>query len=472
MARHSGNFIRVSPDGWTFQESATGTQFVPLGCNYYDPQTGWPPQVWSRYDRKAVKKHFQMMEDLGLNAIRLWVQWSSFMPSRSAISRKTLDQCYEVLSFAQEAGIRVNLTGPEFWEGCPKWLEREKRDGYQHLISAAYWEAHASFWEQLARHLADNPTVYGYDLVNEPFMPWDNARMRREWNSWLVDRYGTFNALRGAWGKPATRTFIWGTIPPPVNRKIPGSQQLLDYQTFREGLALRWIEQTAQAIRGVDRNHLITVGLHQSGFPAEEIVPSRYTAFNPHLLAKCLDYIALHWYPFGNPYTASILPFDLPSYLEASCATFLANCRYSYAGRPLVMEEFSFYGGGSPQFWGGVLPFRTEREQTEYSRMLITMSLGSLGGWLNWPLQDTPSSVDTSAHGGFYDARGRLKSWGRAFRALAGRLKDRPLRREKPARLIRVTREELLTDGEKCEQVLQECRKMVRMHKMWDFEVS
>jgi len=463
------DFIRVAKDNWRFEESRTREPFVPLGCNYYDAHTGWPPRLWSRFDRDRVKRDFHMMQDLGMNAIRVWLQWAPFMPSAEGLSPRALEECQELLLFAHEAGIRVNLTGPEFWEGSPTWLPGETSEGYHRFVSPLFMEAHARFWEMFCGRIAQNPVIYGFDLANEPFMPWDGEKMRTLWNLWLRERYGSERALRTAWGKAAGLGIRLGEIPPPPNRKVPGSRYLLDYQTFREESALQWVRNTVDAIRRVDRSHLITVGLHQSGCPLEEIIPSRYTAFNPHLLGSCVDYIALHWYPFGNPLTASCLPFDLPESTDRSLSLFLANCRYSHAGKPLVMEECSYYGGGSPAFWGGVLPHRTVEEQDEYSRRFVAESEGSLGGWLNWPLQDTEQATDTSLYGGFYTEAGTLKPWGRSFRTICGRLKRKKLRRAKGKVVLRVSRTALLTDAAACQRIIDRCTRLFRRRVVWDF---
>jgi hypothetical protein len=468
----SQSFVRVARDNWTLEETETGDPFVPFGCNYYNAQTGWPPQVWGRFNRAAVKQDFRLMEDLGVNAIRLWLQWSAFMPTEGSLSAESLDHCREILLLAAESGIRVNLTGPEFWEGTPSWFPPGRIKGYHHFVDPFYLEAHAAFWEQFASHIASEPVVYGFDLVNEPFMPWDGEVLRKLWNRWLAERYETLPALREAWGKSSPRDLQEGTIPPPPNRRVPGSRFLLDYQTFREEMAFRWIRGSVNAIRRVDLRHLITVGLHQSGFPLEEIIPSRYTAFNPHLLRDCLDYVSLHWYPFGNPLTASMQPFDLPGNLERSLSIFLANCRYHFVGKPLIMEEFSYYGGGAPQFWGGVLPYRTEEEQDDFSRRLLEVSKGSLGGWLNWPLQDTEDSTDTSSYGGLYTAAGSLKRWGTSFRRLSGRVTRKRPRRRQASVTLSAGRTDLLTDWTRCKRLLGRCFALHRRGTLWDFDTG
>ena len=466
------HFIKVADDHWTFEEGETGVKFVPLGCNYYDANSGWPPQMWKKFDAVGIRADFRKMRDLGMTAIRVWVQWSTFMPQKGKLSSKALDQCRLILSYAEKSGIRVNLTGPEFWEGVPPWLAKLDFSGYQHLANPRYHDAHAMFWEQFAQSVRDERCVYGYDLINEPFMPWDGLELRKLWNRWIENRYGGPAGIRSAWGVAAPKGVVRGEVPPPPNRRIPGSQYLFDYQTFREELATDWITRTVAAIRSVNADHLITVGLHQSSSPFEEIVPSRYAAFNPFLLGKCLDYISLHWYPFGNPLTASCLPFDLQENLDRSLSLLLANCRYCYVGKPLIMEECSYYGGGSPQFWGGVLPFRTEEEQTEFSSRLLAVSSGSLGGWLNWPFQDTKGSTDTSAYGGFYTARGTLKPWGRTYRTISARLRNTRITRDPPVAVFPISRVSLLTDAEQCNKVLSECHRLFNEGVIWDFEIQ
>ncbi len=465
------HFIRIAGDGWGFEEVGTGVRFVPLGCNYYDAHTGWPPQMWKKFNPEKIRDDFRKMEDLGMNAIRVWVQWKTFMPQKGRLSSKALDRCRLILSYAETSGIRVNLTGPEFWEGVPPWLAQLDRSGYQHLANPAYHDAHAMFWEKMAFSVRDEESVYGFDLVNEPFMPWDGNDLRQQWNTWLRNRYRNVSAIRSSWGGAFAAGASRGAIPPPPNRRVPGSQYLVDYQIFREELAAAWIAQSVEAIRSVNPNPLITVGLHQSSSPFEEVVPSRYTAFNPYLLRKDLDYISLHWYPFGNPFTASCLPFDLRDNLDRSLSVLLANCRYCFVGKPVVMEEFSYYGGGSPQFWGGVLPDRSEEEQSKFSTKFLRTTKGSLGGWLNWPLQDTPGSTDTSAYGGFYTSAGRLKAWGEAFRNMSADIRRRHVKRTPPARLIPISRASLLTDAEACNVVLNQCHRLYKKGILWDFEI-
>ena len=466
------NFIRVSANHWFLEESLTGKPFIPMGCNYYNAHSGWPPSVWKKFDRNVLKKHFRMMEDLGINAIRVWVQWATFMPKKGKLSPEALDKCSDLLSMARHSGIRVNFTGPDFWEGYPTWLPPEGFVGYEQFIHPKYLDAHSMFWEIFADYYANEETIYRFDLVNEPFMPWSSRRLLKLWNRWLSERFDSTTALEKRWGRFAPKPLRLGSLSIPQNVRLLGSQFLLDYQTFREEMALRWLENSVDAIRRVNRHHLITVGFHQSSFPLEEIIPSRYTAFNPHVLAQCLDYVALHWYPFGNPFTVAMTPYDLPENVDKSLSALLANTRYCNIEKPIIFEEFSYYGGGSPTFWGGILPYRTEEQQDEFSRLYIQTTKGSSAGWLNWPLQDTPLSTDTSAYGGFYDARGKLKKWGKSFCELSLRMKEHRLKKKPATKIIPLSRAVALTDGVACDRIHRQCLQIYKKGGVVDFRLD
>src|SRR3972149_3373072 len=59
--------IAVAPDGRGFVERDSGRAFIPFGTNYYDPNTGWAPKMWSRFDAGKVRRHFGVMKELGVN---------------------------------------------------------------------------------------------------------------------------------------------------------------------------------------------------------------------------------------------------------------------------------------------------------------------------------------------------------------------------------------------------------------------
>src|SRR5947207_7954072 len=69
--------IRIAKDGRTFA-TEDGKPFVPIGVNYYRPETGWAPQVWKQFDAEATRKDFAHLKELGLNCVRVFLTYHSF----------------------------------------------------------------------------------------------------------------------------------------------------------------------------------------------------------------------------------------------------------------------------------------------------------------------------------------------------------------------------------------------------------
>jgi hypothetical protein len=123
-------------------------------------------------------------------------------------------------------------------------------------------------------------------------------------------------------------------------------------------------------------------------------------------------------------------------------------------------------------FWGGFLPYRTVEEQDVFSRRFINVSRGSVGGWLNWPLQDTRKANDTSEYGGFFTSTGELKPWGRSFRAVSSGITRRRAERTRATVIIPASRKKLLTDWALCERILERTHQLHLQGRMWDFELT
>jgi hypothetical protein len=99
------------------------------------------------------------------------------------------------------------------------------------------------------------------------------------------------------------------------------------------------------------------------------------------------------------------------SYLQAVLA-------YCHIGKPVVLGEFGWYGGGAPQNH----PYLTETQQAEWISAEIEASCSLADGWLSWPFADSPSSMDISLFAGLFKADFSVKAWGRRFKELSANL--------------------------------------------------
>ena len=140
----------------------------------------------------------RMRERWGMNAVRFLVEWAAIEPTEGQHDQAYLDAVRAHVHVAAEAGLLVvidmhqDVYGPGFQggNGAPRWTCDEARyaafqprptwflnytepnvvacyDGFwaSERLQARYVEA----WRAMARALADEPAVIGFDPMNEPY---------------------------------------------------------------------------------------------------------------------------------------------------------------------------------------------------------------------------------------------------------------------------------------------------------------
>ncbi len=407
--------VRIAPDGRTF-ETAPGRRFVPFGVNYFRPGTGWAPQVWKQFDAEATRRDFALMRRMGVNCVRVFLTYGSFLERPDQVSPEGLAKLDQFLDLADEAGLYVHPTGPDHWEGLPAWARTDRIADDQVLAALEV------FWARVASHLRGRTTVFAYDLLNEPEVGWDSAVMRHKWNHWLAERYGSAEKLAAAWGL-AEENAAWGQRPPPPAQDAPGSRELLDFQRFREDVADTWTRRQVAAIKAADPQALVTVGLIQWSVPTLLAHARHYSAFRPERQARLLDFLEIHFYPLANgfyTYGSEEAEARNLSYLESVVQA------VAQPGKPVVIAEFGWYGGGKPTLDGGKHPAATEEQQARWCRLLVQSTQPLATGWLNWGFYDQPEAKDVTELIGLMKPDGQAKAWGREFRALAAGLAEFP----------------------------------------------
>jgi endo-1,4-beta-mannosidase len=401
--------IKVAPDGRSFIGIDSGHSYIPFGTNYYDPHTGWAPKLWRKFDASKIREHFSVMSGLGVNCARVFLTAGSFQPITDKVEEQALVKLDMLVEIAREEGIRLILTGPDHWEGVPDYWKPDRFAGRAALKALEH------FWNVVAQRYRSEPAILAWDLLNEPHIPWFVEQWRPLWNTWLQNTYGNREALKAAWGDELTEADEWGNVTVPENRPESGNPRLLDWQHFREHLADEWVRRQVEAIRRVDPTHLITVGYIQWSYPlVRSGNPGRYAAFNPHRQARWLDFMTIHFYPIlGGPFQSEEnwkLNID---YLKGVLA-------YCHTGKPVVLGEFGWYGGGAPQNH----PYLTEQQQAHWIGEEVEASRSLADGWLSWPFADTPESKDISLFAGLVKADLSLKAWGSKFKELASNLPE------------------------------------------------
>lgn len=405
--------IRISADGRSF-ESGGGEPFVPFGVNYFRPGQGWAPQVWKKFDADATRKDFTRMKQYGVNCVRIFLTYGSFLPEPGRVSEDGLAKFDQFLALAEEAGIYVHRTGPDHWEGLPPWATEDR------IADEVVLGALETFWKQFATRYRGRSVIFAYDLLNEPEVKWDTSPMREKWNRWLEEKYSSPGKLAQAWGV-AVRDLNFGAIPIPPKEDCAGCPRLVDFQHFREDVADDWTSRQVESIKSVNPEALITVGLVQWSVPSNIAACWHYSAFRPERQARLLDFMEVHFYPLANgfyEYQNDDEEAKNLSYLEGVVR------EVARSNRPVVLAEFGWYGGGKLTFENHAPA--TEEAQAEWCRKLVESTAGLACGWLNWGFYDQPEAGDASQLSGLVKSDGTPKAWGREFVRLADQYRHSP----------------------------------------------
>jgi len=408
--------IRIAPDGRGFQ-SRDQRPFVPFGVTYFRPGTGWAPQVWKQFDAEATRQDFTRMKQLGVNCVRVFLTYGSFHNEPGTPCPEGLAKFDQFLEIAEQARVYVHPTGPDHWEGLPGWARGDR------IAEEAHLQALEAFWRRFAARYRGRPAIFAYDLLNEPAVGWDTPVTREKWNRWLANRYASTTELATVWNATG-ESLKPGEIPVPSTRDAPGDRRLLDFQRFREEVADEWTRRQAAAIKSADPDALVTVGFIQWSVPVLLAHPGHYAAFRPDRQARFLDFLEVHFYPLAD----GAYEYGGPEAERRNLAYLESVVReVAKPGKPVVVAEFGWYGGGKPAFDGGRHPAATEEQQAQWCRGVVETTAGLAGGWLNWGFYDHPEAKDVTELIGLVTTQGRVKQWGAEFQKLAIRFGGRSL---------------------------------------------
>jgi len=398
-------FIEIDPGSKTaFRERGTGRPVVMVGVNYFDHETGWAPKLWQKFDEARVRRQLQMLHEQGFNSIRVFLTYQSFHAEPGRVHPEGEAKFRKLLRMCREFGIYVMPTGPDHWEGTPPWRKGDRFADETLLTADEAW------WKDFAGRFKDEPALWAYDLYNEPMIGWDSPGMKAKWNDWLKREYGSVEEIAEAWKRPADQVGRAGEIPVPPPQAARNDGRLYDYQRFREFIADEWTRRMADAIRSVDRNHLVTVGYIQWAAPVLIGEVKHYAGFNPRSNARYVDFTTIHFYPLDQP-----RPCDSPEGVAVNRLYLEAVLYQCSVGKPLLLGEFNWYGGNSEAHTGWSLPPKPPEHQVEWCQALLDVGRGRLCGYLNWAFADTPGSKDITRWSGLWTEDLKLKPWGKVF---------------------------------------------------------
>ena len=247
---------RITVSGGSFVVSDSGERFTPWGFNY---DQDWRFRLIEDYwgdEWPKVEEDFGELHALRANVVRIYLQYHRFMDGPTSPNEANLSRLRDLVVLAEGLGIYLDIVGLGSFrpDEDPAW--------YVDLSEPERWAAQATFWETIAKTLADRPGVFAFNLMNEPLVAADRLE-------------------RAAWVHPDELEgmhYIQYINLDPDGRN-------------RADIAVAWIRQMKRAIRTHDRERLITVGL----FPLFGLPDA--SGFAPRRIAPEVDFISVHLYP-------------------------------------------------------------------------------------------------------------------------------------------------------------------------------
>lgn len=90
------------------RENSIMTQPFLLGVNY------WPRRKamywWPQFDAAKVRDEFDVVKDIGLNVVRLFLLWDDWQPTPDTVSSQRLKDLITVADIAAERGLGLDVT--------------------------------------------------------------------------------------------------------------------------------------------------------------------------------------------------------------------------------------------------------------------------------------------------------------------------------------------------------------------------
>ena len=360
-----------------------GDLFVPWGANYFVPGTGWAPQLWKEFIAKRAEADFALMESLGVNVVRVFGTWMSFVESETKVNEDGFKKFDQMLAIAWKHGIRLHPTGPDHWEGQPAFMQGDSN----YIISGHLLKAGENYWREMGKRFKDDERIFAWDILNEPSVQPNDSF----WAAWEAI------AAPNGWDKRPDRR---GSIKEP--------EAALAYQKLCNSYGDKWLERMAAAVRTGGNSTLVTVGFLQSIFPL-----TGFCGFHPTWSARHLDFLSYHYYP-------GLIDASL-QYRRALDRGVLTAAYMAGFGKAVFNGEFSWMGGNTElvQLGGSQFLPSGEEQGAVWNRDLVTATRPYVCGWLNWGTFDIPESQDCTRNSGMCTGDGTIKAWGRMFQDMA-----------------------------------------------------
>lgn len=416
--------VSVASDRWNFV-TADGAFITPLGGNMLNDQHPMQGTLFQNFDAADCDRRFGIMAELGLNCVRQAIGVNQVFDPVRGLKAEGLKNWDTFISLAEKHGVYLMPVGG--YIGGNDWFDTERLADSGRQLD---WDC--AFWTAFCGHYKNHPAIWAWDLRNE-LLYWTtgekvaagsadqqrvDAMLKDKWPWWLESRYGTVAAMNKAYGTSFT---AFSEVPGSVGFvEKPFDLCAFDFRNYLNHRGYHWCKRQCDVIRRAAPGHMIVSGNNAWLSPDQDLWLAN--GFHNRALYDLFDFVTFHPYPAwecvpggrGDP-----LDGGEPLRYWLSCC--IGNARMDHYGKPVVVQEFGWYGGGTSRFLND-LPYRSEAEHADYTRQLTDALIPHVNGFVNWPAFDMPASTDISNHGGIFTQDGRPKALTAVYRDLVKRL--------------------------------------------------
>ncbi|HOH50037.1 MAG TPA: hypothetical protein PLI98_04855 [Candidatus Hydrogenedentes bacterium] len=228
-----------------------GARWRPHGINYM-PSSGVATEDqpyferWlSRrsYDPEVIQRDLERCRNMGCNALSVFLYYDDLK------AQNLLDLLRRMVALGMKANVSLRPGTPmEFpWEQVREMIT--------------------------SLRLAENDTVFAYDLAWEPqFRPFERDPFNKDWEAWIIERYGSLESAEKEWGVPVPRD-AHGNIANFTEEMIgvegPWSPMIAAYRRFLDTLLYAKYSRARDLVRRIDPNHHVSFRMSMAGDPTD-----------------------------------------------------------------------------------------------------------------------------------------------------------------------------------------------------------
>ena len=181
----------VQPDGRTLHIKgiSLGNWLMPEGYMFKFEVAKAPRQIYGAFDRllgperaaafwKQYRDTYIARDDLlfiksvGFNTVRIPLHWNLFMAPDGTIGGEGWALLDRVLGWAKEAGLYA-IVDLHAAPGGQTGINHDDGPGYPLMFYVPRdRDLTVKLWQAIAQRYAGDPTILGYDLLNEPIAPY------------------------------------------------------------------------------------------------------------------------------------------------------------------------------------------------------------------------------------------------------------------------------------------------------------